>query len=104
ELINETNQLVTRAALISERPDQPKRQLVLHIERIPIDVRCRRLGQCAVNLNRAIRRRAGRGIDADCERRIWRKTKRRVAGAEFVKNLPAGKRTTEVSCSRAAAD
>src|SRR6185369_12712349 len=50
-LINKPDQLVTRAALITDRADEIKRQFALYVQRIRVDVSHRRLRKRAVNFN-----------------------------------------------------
>ena len=78
-LVNEPNQLVTRAALVTDVGHEFKRQFVLHLEGVAVDVRYRRVGQRTVNFNLAVGWRAGVRIDADREGWIRRETEGRIA-------------------------
>src|SRR5262249_21763219 len=94
-LIDEPNQLVTRAALIADGRGEFERQLILYVERIAVDVRYRCVGECAVDLNLTTLRCARGRIDANRECGIRWITERRTARAELVKNLMLSKRIAD---------
>src|ERR1700754_1263529 len=85
---------MARAALVTDSSGELKRQLILYVERVAVNVGYRRIGQSAVNLNRAVHRRTRCRIYAHSQRRIWRETERRITRAQFIQNLITGKRIT----------